>query len=163
MNYVFRLRKQPAPGKKNMRGAVAVEMALLLIPLVVLAFGVAEFGRAIYQYNTLVKTVRDAGRLLSQHDATNSVNYPTYVAQAKCLAVYGTVDCSGSTLAPGLTTGMVNISSSTTLSAAGTTINLVEVSITDYRFEFVFNPLVFFGNSDTGITFGPIQTTMRQL
>jgi len=163
MSCDFRLRKQSSKFKKNARGAVAVELALLLIPLIVMAFGVAEFGRAIYQYNTLVKTVRDAGRLLSQHDSTNTVNYPIYVAEAKCLAVHGTVDCSGPPLATGLTTGMVDVSSSTILSGAGTTINLVEVSITGYEFQFVFNPLVFFGNTDTGIPFGPIQTTMRQL
>jgi Flp pilus assembly protein TadG len=161
MNRIAR-KNQFGPGKKNIRGAVAVEMAILLIPLIVMAVGVAEFGRAIYQYNTLVKAVRDAGRLLSQH-APGSVNYATYIAEARCLAVHGNVNCSGAPLAAGLTTGMVTVASSTTLSSAGTTINLVEVGITGYQFDFVFNPLAFFGNTDTGITFGPIQTTMRQI
>lgn len=150
-------------GGKSMQGAVAVEMALLLIPLVVMAFGVAEFGRAIYQYNTLVKSVRDSARLLSQQDASDAVNYPSSVADAKCLAVHGTPDCSGPRLAPGLTTGMVQTTTSSTVSAAGTTINLVEVRITGYTFDFIFNPLVFFGNTDMSLSFGDIQTTMRQL
>ena len=148
---------------KSMQGAVAVEFALLLIPLVVMAFGVAEFGRAMYQYNTLAKTVRDSARLLSQQDPSDVVNYPLFVTAAKCLAVHGVPDCSGSPLAPGLTTGMVQTSTSSMVSAAGTTINLVEVRITGYTFNFMFNPLVFFGNTDTSISFGDIHTTMRQI
>ena len=38
-----------------------------MIPLTVLAFGITEYGRAIFQYNTLVKSVRDASRYVSQH------------------------------------------------------------------------------------------------
>lgn len=150
-------------GGKNLYGAVVVEMALLLIPLVVMAFSVAEFGRAIYQYNTLTKAVRDSVRVLSQQDANDVVNYPLYVADAKCLAVHGTPDCSGPPLAPGLTTDMVGTSMSSTVSSAGATINLVEVRISGYTFNFIFNPLVFFGNTDASIPFGDIQATMRQL
>lgn len=146
---------------KTMRGSVAVELALLLIPLIILVFGVAEFGRAIYQYNTLVKTVRDAARLLSQHSPTDAVNYPE--SEARCLVVHGSTDCSGSALLPGLTIGMVGIASSTTATGAGNSINLVTVTVTGYTFNFVFNPLVFFGNSMTTLQFDPIQTTMRQL
>ncbi len=144
----------------KMQGAVAVELALLLIPLIVMTFGVAEFGRAIYEYNTLVKTVRDSARLLSQHDANDTANYATHVAEARCLAVHGTVDCSGPRLLQGLDTSMVQTS---TAKASGTSINLVTVTITGYTFNFLFNPLIFFGDADSSITFSPIHTTMRQL
>lgn len=146
--------------RKAMRGAVAVEMALLLIPLIIMAFGVAEFGRAIYQYNTLTKVVRDSVRMVSQHDSSDPINYPLFVADAKCLAVHGTIDCSGPALLPGLTTGMVQIASAPD---AGTGINMVTVTVTGYAFIFVFNPLVFFGNTATDIPFGDIHATMRQL
>lgn len=142
-----------------MQGAVAVELALLLIPLIVMAFGVAEFGRAIYEYNTLTKTVRDAARLLSQHNPSGP-NYATVEDEAKCLAVHGTEDCTGSPLLSGLSTSMVQVSSP---AAPGSSINLVTVTVTGYTFNFIFNPLVFFGNTDTGISLGPIQATMRQL
>ncbi len=59
---------------KAMRGAVAVEFALVLIPLLMLALGAAEFGRAIYQYNTLVKATRDSVRYLSHYNPP-STNY----------------------------------------------------------------------------------------
>ncbi|WP_103965083.1 TadE/TadG family type IV pilus assembly protein [Nitrosomonas ureae] len=146
---------------RTMRGSVAVELALLLIPLIVLALGVAEFGRAMYQYNTVVKTVRDAARLLSQHSPSDTANYPE--TEARCLVVHGSADCSGSALLPGLTIGMVGIASSTTTTGAGASINLVTVTVTGYTFNFVFNPLVFFGSSMTTLPFDPIQTTMRQL
>ncbi|MDH5553327.1 MAG: pilus assembly protein [Nitrosomonas sp.] len=146
--------------RKTMRGAVAVEMALLLIPLIIMAFGVAEFGRAIYQYNTLTKVVRDSVRVVSQHDPSDLINYPLFEAEAKCLAVHGTIDCSGPALLPGLTTGMVQIASAPD---AGTGINMVTVTISGYVFNFVFNPLVFFGNTATNIPFGDVHSTMRQL
>ena len=50
-----------------MRGGPLIEFALLLPILIGLAFGASELGRAIYTYNTLDKTVRDAARHLSQH------------------------------------------------------------------------------------------------
>lgn len=146
----------------KMRGAVAVEMALLLVPLIVMAVGVAEFGRAFYQYNTVTKSVRDAVRLLSQHDPKD-INYSTYISQAQCLVVYGSISCSGSALLPGLSTSMVSTSTATTTTSMGNSIQIVTVTVTGFSFNFAFNPLVFFGNNDTGITFGPIHATMRQL
>ncbi|WP_394808543.1 TadE/TadG family type IV pilus assembly protein [Nitrosomonas sp.] len=148
--------------RNKMQGAVAVEMALLLIPLVILAAGVAEFGRAMYQYNTVTKTVRDAVRLLSQHDADDII-YSTHVSEAKCLVVHGSADCSGPELLSGLTTGMVSVATSAMTTGSGNSINLVTVTVTGYTFNFVFNPLVFFGNTDTSIPFGPIHATMRQI
>ena len=61
------------PIKRQSRGVAAVEFGLLITPMVLMLFGATEFGRAIYTYNTLDKTVRDAVRHLSQHgpgDAT---------------------------------------------------------------------------------------------
>lgn len=146
----------------KMQGAVAVEMALLLIPLIVLAFGVAEFGRALYQYNTVTKSVRDAVRLLSQHDSTDTA-YSTHITEAKCLVVYGTTDCSGSPLLSGLTTDMVSAVTSTVKTDLGNTLRMATVTVTGYTFNFVFNPLVFGGSSSSTIPFGPIHATMRQI
>ncbi|SET16414.1 TadE-like protein [Nitrosospira multiformis] len=147
----------------SMRGAVAVEFALLLIPLMLLAFGIAEYGRALYQYNTLVKTVRDAARLLSHYNPEDPASYGPVLEEARCLAVYGNTSCSGPALAPGLTTGMVTIASSATTTAAGTTVTLVEVRITGYVFNFVFNPARLLGAAADTIPFSDIHATMRQL
>ncbi|WP_194712494.1 TadE/TadG family type IV pilus assembly protein [Noviherbaspirillum soli] len=154
---------------KWQRGVAAVEFGILLIPLILIAFGTTEFGRAIYQYNTLAKATRDATRFLSRHDST-ATDYP--LADARCLVVYGkpcTGD-SGTPLVPGLTTSMVKVcdrsnSSSCpgeSFSAVDTgsgVINLVKVKIAGYQ----FTSLVPFVTGFTTITFGDIGTTMRQV
>ena len=144
-----------------MRGAVSVEMAFLLIPLIIMAFGVAEFGRAIFEYNTLAKSTRDSVRMISQLDPSpTNLTYPFSIQEAKCLAVHGTIDCSGPKLLTELTTDMVQIVSAPD---AATGINMVTVTITGYAFKFVYNPLIFFGDGATDIPFANIHATMRQL
>lgn len=171
----FGTRKLAATKRAAMRGAVAVEFAILLIPMLLMVFGVVEYGRALYQYNTLAKAVRDSARLLAQNNPTDA-DYP--LADAKCLAVYGhNAPCTSdeTPLVPGLTTAMVYVCNPADSSACpGTTyanvstgsgaINLVEVRIKGYVFNYWFNPAVFFvPNSATTLNFGDIHTTMRQI
>lgn len=47
------------------RGIVAVEFALVLIPLLLIVGGIIEFGRAFWYYDALAKASRDAARYLS--------------------------------------------------------------------------------------------------
>ena len=150
--------------RRMLRGAVAVEFAILLIPMILLALGAAEYGRALYQYNALVKTVRDSARLLSQYNpAANPADYSSALTQARCLAVHGNTGCSGPSLAPGLTTGMVKIASATATTDAGTVITLVEVKIEGYQFEFVLDPLKLMGTGQDTLAFDEIRATMRQI
>lgn len=156
----------------RMRGAVAVEMALLMIPMLVLVFGVAEFGRAIYQYDILTKSVRTAARYLSQfspgdpNNAADVAKYNGFKEEAKCLAVYGKPVCSGSVLASGLTGDMVKISppTDTTATEGGVTITLtlVKICIEEFSFQFLLDPRTFFGGGEQSIQFGPICASMRQ-
>lgn len=138
-----------------MRGAATVEFAFLLIPLLLLGFGGAEYGRALYQYNTLVKSVRDSARYLSQYNPADA-NYP--LAAAKNLAVYGDTSNTGTPLAPGLNTAMVNITNATS-----TANPLLTVTITGYKFNFVINPANYFTSGVNIINFNDIHATMRQL
>lgn len=48
--------------RRDDRGAAAVEFALVLPILVVLVFGVVDFGRALFAYNYLTSAVREGGR-----------------------------------------------------------------------------------------------------
>ena len=130
MRLACRHRRRPTP-----RGVAAVELALLLAPLLVMLFGVTELGRAIYTYNSLDKTVRDAARHLSQHGPGDAL----IAAEGRCLAVYGNTDCSGSALASGLSTQQVAICDAVACPATHASqstgqgaINLVSVSITGY-------------------------------
>jgi len=146
-----------------MRGAVTVEFALLLLPLLLAAFGVAEYSRALYQYNALVKTVRDSARYIGQHNPADVAAYSLALESARCLAVHGNIGCSGPSLAPGLTTDMVRITSVSDTTAAGTPIALVEVRITGYSFAFAFNPFRLAGDGTNTLLFGDIHATMRQI
>jgi Flp pilus assembly protein TadG len=146
---------------RKQRGVASVELAFLIIPLVLLTFGTTEFGRAIYQYNTLAKATRDAARFLSGQGPGDAVD----LASAKCLAVYGNTDCSGGiTLLPGLTTDMVTVCDSISCPSTNLNqptgsgvINLVTVTISGYQFTSLV-PFI-----APNMTFNNISTTMRQI
>ena len=78
------------------RGVAAVELAIVITPMVLMMFGAVEFGRAIYTYNTLDKTVRDAARHLSQHGPGDAA----IQTEARCLAVHISATGRTSTMAP---------------------------------------------------------------
>jgi Flp pilus assembly protein TadG len=153
-----------AAGPARQRGVAAVELALVIIPLLLLVFGVSEFGRAIYQYNTLAKATRDAARFLSTQGS--GLGRP----EAACLAVHGNRTCAGPALAAGL--AAPNIQVCDAINCAGThlavqtgtgQINLVSVTISGFQFVSLVNFSVFgytIGAPD--ITFADISTTMRQ-
>ncbi len=171
----LRLRRQ--------RGVAAVEFALVLLPMAVIAFGAAEYGRAIYQYNTLVKSVRTSVRMLSlvnpddggYRTASSDTNYQfSMVYRAKCLAVYGNDACSGRALAPSLSIAHVKVCDRKDFSeCAGATaqtykdvstgeglIQLVAVRISGYQYPFMGLPFV---TSSPTTTFADIEAVMRQL
>lgn len=148
----------------SQRGTATIEFSILIVPLLLLLFGVVEYGRAIYQYNTLVKAVRDATRFLT------AVAPGTNHASAKCLAVYGDTNCSGTTLVKALTTDMVAICDAN--SCAGThagqqtgsgTVNLVTITVNGYTFQSLFNfEIGGFRMGAPNIPYDPIRITMRQ-
>ncbi|WP_235943705.1 TadE/TadG family type IV pilus assembly protein [Uliginosibacterium aquaticum] len=141
-------------------GAMVVEFAILLPVMVLLAVGIMEYGRAVYQYDTLTKSARSAARYLSQHAAGNA----TAIDIARNLAVCGQRDCSGQQpLLPGLT--VANVAVCDASNCAGThlgqatgsgSLNLVTVTITGYVFDAIVPAMV------PDITFGPIHASMRQ-
>ena len=139
-------------------GVAAVELGLLITPMVLMLFGATEFGRAIYTYNTLDKTVRDAVRHLSQHGPGDA----TIQTQARCLAVYGNAGCSGNAIAPGLTTGQVTLCDA--VSCAGShasqptgsgVVNLVSATVVGYAYTSLV-PFVM-----PNLNFNNISVTMR--
>jgi len=150
-------RHRPSP-QRRMRGVAAVELGLLLTPLILLIFGTTELGRAIYSYNTLDKTVRDAARHLSQHGPGDAA----IGAEAKCLAVTGTTDCSAPAVAPGLTVAMVTICDAVLCPSTNAnqptglgTVNLVTAGIANYPFNSVVTLVV------PSMNFNNISVTMR--
>lgn len=139
--------------KRSQRGVALVEFALVLPLLVLLAMITAEGGRALYQYNTLAKAVRDGARYLSMRVAS-----PENTSHAKNLVVFGNTAGVGDPLLPGLTlTNVPDPSWGTT--GAYPAVSTVTVSVTGYSFTALF-PRAFgllFGN----LTYSPIRATMR--
>lgn len=142
------------------RGVALVEFALILPLLLLLALLATEFGRALYQYNTLAKSVRDAARYLS-------VQAPgTRIAEARNLVVYGSVAATGAPLALGLTASLVP-DPTWQLAGSSPAINTVTVRIAGCATSgspcYKFTPLIsgMFGVSLGEVNFADISATMR--
>jgi hypothetical protein len=137
---------------KRERGVALVEFALVLPLLLLVTFVVTEYSRALYQYNTLTKSVRDAARYLSTE------NPGTHIAQAKNLVVYGNPAGSGTPLAIGLTTSRVP-DPIWVIRGSAPVINTVTIRITGYTFTPMFAQA--FGVNFGNITYADISATMR--
>ncbi|MDH4607274.1 TadE/TadG family type IV pilus assembly protein [Pseudomonas sp. BN102] len=144
------------------RGVAMVEFTITLPLLLLLLFAIAEFGRLLFQYNSLLQANRDAVRYVAGkawNPTLGTVELSTTLqAATKNLAVYGVpvAPANGQALVPGLTTTNVQVT------AVGTT--HVQVST-----SFTFVPVLgggipgFIGN---GVSFGfPLvaTTVMRVL
>lgn len=138
--------------KKRQIGVALVEFALILPMLLLLTFITTEFGRALYQYNTLTKSVRDAVRYLS-------IQTPgTHTTEASNLIVYGNLAGTGSPLAVGLS--LTNVPTPTWQNeGSNPVISTVTVQITGYTFNSLISSA--YGISFGSIPFTPISATMR--
>jgi len=95
---------------RKQRGVAAVEFALILGPILIAVFGITELGRALFQYNALVKGSRDAVRYLAQQDLANlsAADLATIRSKAVSLSVCGKLSCTGEPpLVPDLTAAKV--------------------------------------------------------
>jgi Flp pilus assembly protein TadG len=122
---------------RRQRGLAAVEFAIVAPVLLLLMLGVAELGRALYQYNTLSKAVRDSARYYSTHAfvGTTTTEDPAARTYAINLVKYGDGDGSGNSLLPG---DPPSVTATTATDASG---SFVTVSAT-YNFTFLpGNPL----------------------
>jgi len=138
--------------KNRQNGTALVEFALILPLMLVLTFITTEFGRAIYQYNTLTKSVRDAVRYASVRTPN------TQVTEVRNLVVYGNPGGTGSPLVLGLTLANVPAPIWQT-TGSNPAIGIVTIEVTGYTFNSLL-PGAFglpFGN----IPFSTISATMR--
>ena len=138
--------------KKQQSGVALVEFALVLPLLLLMTFIVVEYSRALYQYNTLTKSVRDAVRYLSVQSPGSNIT------QAKNLVVYGNPAGTGTPLAVGLTTAQVP-NPVWAFTGTGPVINTVTITITGYTFQSMFPSA--FGFNLGNIPYGNISATMR--
>lgn len=140
------------PTLDRQRGVAIIEFALITPFLLVLTLMVTELGRAVYEYNLVVKSTRDAVRYLS----TQQQN--THTTEAANLIVYGNLTGTGTPLARGLSLSSVQ---APVWQTAGTDplINTVTVRVSNYKFQPLVNSV--FGLTLGPITFSDITATMR--
>jgi hypothetical protein len=90
---------------ENDRGQAMVELVLVLMIFLFSIFGITEFSRALYTYNTIIQSTRAAARWAVVNG--NDVN------RIKNIVVYGYPDVSsGDPILSGLTKNMVSVSPS---------------------------------------------------
>ncbi len=142
--------------KGRQTGTAIVEFALVLPLLLLLTMTTTEFGRAIYQYNTIVKSLRDATRYLSMQTPN------TKITEAKNLVVFGNITGTGPALVPGLTVAKV-AAPTWQLTGSDPLIKTVTITVTGYKFHSMFRRVfgVTFGDINGDISFGNISATMR--
>lgn len=128
--------------RRHAQGLAAVELALLVPIFLFLMAGTAEFGRALYQFNTLSKSVRDGAQYLARYGVLTGTQIlaPTdaQLAIAKNLVVYGQ-PVAGSTLLPGMTTSNVTIVAQTVAPSA--TANYIQITAT-FTFQSMFSGII---------------------
>jgi Flp pilus assembly protein TadG len=90
-----------------------VEMVIVTPLLLMLLLGVAEIGKALIQYNTLNKNLRDAARLVAGSallGTTGTVQIDDVLeAAARNLAVYGNILGTGSPNLPLLSADQISV------------------------------------------------------
>lgn len=98
------------------KGAAMVELAILLPLLLILVFGIAEMGRAVYQQSILTRAADSAVRMLSRSHLTIDKEtcapldtWDAAQADATNLLVYGDVDGGENALLEGLAMTSINI------------------------------------------------------
>ncbi len=148
------------------RGVALVEFALVLPLLLVVSLLVTELGRALYQYNTLAKSVRDAARYLSVQDPSIKTTNPARILTARNLVVFGSPLPTSDSQPLALNLSLANVpDGNITWATRGSNplINTVTVEVTGYAFRPLLSSAfgVQFGNSAGVIPYGPIRATMR--
>ena len=134
------------------KGQSLLEFAAVLPLMLLIAFGVTEFGRAYYQYNTLSKAIRDGARYMTNHSYSSAE-----LTNAKSMVVYGKTGGSGTPVLPGLTTGLITVTPSggTGPFDAGNPPDWITVQVGGYQFNSLVPGII-----NLNVSFSP-QVKMR--
>jgi Flp pilus assembly protein TadG len=110
-------RRNPRRGSEE--GATAVEAALIISVLVFLIFGIIEFGMTLWNWNTMVLAVGDAGRYVMVKYAGGST-CDTTCAVGQMQATLATAPGSVSTTCTTPTADQICLSASSTAGTPST-------------------------------------------
>ena len=148
------------PSQNPQRGQTLVEFALVVLIFLMVLFGILEFSRALWTYNTIVQATRAGARFAV-------VELPSVTNQTvKNYVVYHNSAGTGNPVLPGLDTSNVTVTytridPNTGNPIAATTLQdkynsaYVQVGITGYTFNFLV-PIL-----GTSITLPAFNTTLQ--
>lgn len=100
------------PHRRRQRGVAIIEFVITLPLLLLLLLATAEIGRALFQYNTLTKALRDSARYVSgaRPGSTGVFNLTDEIRDAaRQLVIHGNAVGAGPALLPGLEPGDVTV------------------------------------------------------
>lgn len=145
--------------KTRQKGAAAVELALLLVLLLLMAAGTFEFGRAFWYYNALAKATRDGARSLSLEPKATIGSVGVDAAKALVVDV-----ANGANLSPALALADVDVTCDGGACADDTAPAQVRVAISGYTIDIggmfpFFSPANYQVSSIAGVPLAP-HTTM---
>lgn len=145
--------------KIKLLGFAGIEFLLVLPVLVIFIFSIIDFGRLLFQYDTLTKTVRDATRYLAAVTRPplygSDADYNNAISQVINLAVCAKISNCTTPLVPGLNAGNITIDYPAS-NIAGVT--LCRVTVSGYSTSFLTSV---FSNATKDL--GSISVTMRQV
>ena len=119
---------------RKQKGQTLVEFALASLLFFTLLFGIIEFSRALWTWNTIVQQTR-AGARFAIVEVPDANDTPT-----KNFVVYQNAAGTGEPILPGLTTSNVSVAyltSAGTAAASKAVADTIQVSITGYTFDFI--------------------------
>jgi Flp pilus assembly protein TadG len=124
--------------REGQKGQSLVEMALVSMIFFFLLFGILEFGRALWTYNTIVQSTRQAARWAVVNVANSADS--TDINRTRNIVIYGDPDVSsGAPLLPGLDSATVAVAiQPLQTDASGTAITeKISLSVSNYQFRFI--------------------------
>jgi Flp pilus assembly protein TadG len=122
--------------EKSEKGQTLVEFALVTLVFFILVFGITEFGRALWTWNTIVQATRAGARYAVVETPTSDD------MQIKKVVAYNDPNASSSStpVVPGLTETNVTIqylNNDGTVASNKNVADLIAVSVTGYQFSFL--------------------------
>ena len=123
--------------RRKQTGLAMIEMVVITPLLLLLLLGVSELGKALIQYNTLNKSVREGVREVASRALLGTTGTvlitPELAADARNLVVYGNVAGSGNARLPALSVDHVSVTD------AGNDMVLVQAN---YPYVPLFGPVL---------------------
>lgn len=99
--------------RRRQAGLATVEMVAITPVMLLLLLGIGEFGKALMEYNTLNKSVRDAARFVAGTallGTTGTVQVTADIeSAARNLVVFGNVAGTGNPLLPSLAADQISV------------------------------------------------------